>query len=177
VGTLLTPYVTLSLQVLAVMAGAVVVALLVPRTPLRTAVATAAVVLLAIVTAQQFWSASISLDAGRASLALAPGIREREMCMLEGGHPDLVGFARWIADRVPPGAKVAYVTRSFDRPCFQLALLPRRMVGDVAGARYVMYLDPPAEDVRKRLAAERRKPSGERTIEFYSSWWALERRT
>jgi hypothetical protein len=176
-GGSLSPYVTLPLQGLAVIVGALALALLVPRTPLKVAIATAAAVLITVVTAQQLWSSTISYDSGRTQLALAPGVSEREMCALEGGHPDLVAFSRWLDERVPSDARIAYVTRSFDRPCFQFSLLPRRMVGDVADAGYVMYLDPPDEDVRRRLRAERRKPVAERDIEFYSPWWALERKS
>jgi len=50
------------------------------------------------------------------------------------------------------------------------------MVSDLADADYVMYLDPIDKDVRARLAAERRKPSADRSIQFYTDWWALERR-
>jgi hypothetical protein len=169
-------YLLLGLQATAVVAGAVVLSMLTRGIPRAALVPTTAAVLLGVVALSQLWGSAGSFDVVRSRLPVAPGTAEREQCMIEGGHPDLIPFARWINARVPPGAEIAYVTRSFDRPCFQFALLPRRMVSDVATARYVMYLDPPREEDRKRLRREHRKPASDREIEFYSPTWALERR-
>jgi hypothetical protein len=174
--TIVGPYTQLLLQTLAIVAGGVVLATVARTISRAAAVPTAAAVFLGVIAVNQVWGASGSFDSVRGRLAGTPGVPEREQCMIEGNHPDLIPFSRWIAARVPEDAELAYVARSFDRPCFQYALLPRRMVSDVERARYVMYLDPPEEEDRERLKDERRKPTDERTIEFYSPQWALERK-
>jgi hypothetical protein len=173
--SLISPYTTLVLQVAAIVAAAAVLVLFAPGVARRVAVPIVAALLLIIVAVQIVWSASGTFDAVRLSLANTAGVGDREVCMVEGSHPDLVPFARWISERTPPDAKIAYVTRSFDRPCFQFALLPRRMTSDRGSADYVMYLDPIDDASQRYLAAQRKRSPGKRDVEFFSDTWALER--
>jgi hypothetical protein len=174
VATIFLSYTTLLLEVLAIVGGAVVLVTLVPTIPRAVAVPTIVALLVTVLAVYQLYVSSASMDSVRTQLALAPGITAREECLLEGGHSELIPFARWLNARIPPDAKVGFVAKSFDHPCFQFALLPRRMVADPSQARYVFYLDPPSAADRDRLAAEYRKPEADRTLQFYQRTWALE---
>jgi hypothetical protein len=165
----IAPYFVMPFQALGIVAAAFVLSLIVPRLRFGALVATAATLLLVIVLVQQLWSDIINFDASRARLASAPGIGEREQCLIEGGAADQVAFARWIAVNVPPDAELGFVG-SFDAPCLQLALLPRRLTADVARARYVMYLDPRDERSRRLLS----HPPAGRHIEVFAPTRGLE---
>jgi hypothetical protein len=165
----IVPYFVVPFQALGVVAAGFVLSLLVPRLRLGVLVAAAATLLLVIVLVQQLWSDIINFDASRARLASAPGIGEREQCLVDGGTADQVAFVRWLAVKVPPDAKLGYVG-SFDAPCLQLALLPRRLTADRANARYVMYLDPRDERSRRLLS----DPPAGRDIEVFAPSRGLE---
>jgi hypothetical protein len=175
VPSVVNPYSTMLLQVAAVFAAGAALVIFAPGIVRRAAVPIAAALLLIVVAVQMVWSGSGGFDSVRTSLANKPGIGDREICMQEGGHADLIPFARWITANTPPDAMIGYVTRSFDRPCFQFALLPRRMTSDLEQADYVMYLDPIDPATRQRLAAQLTRPPSGRDIKFFSPTWALER--
>ena len=165
----IAPYFVVPFQALGVVAAGFVLSLILPRLRLSVLVAAAATLLLVIVLVQQLWSDIINFDASRAKLVRTPGIGEREHCLIEGGTADQVGFARWIAAKVPPDAELGFVG-SFDAPCLQLALLPRRLTADVAKARYVMYLDPRDKRSRRLLS----DPPARRQIEVFAPTRGLE---
>jgi hypothetical protein len=172
--SVISPYGTIVLQVAAIVAAGAALVLFAPSVSRRAAVPTVAALLLLIVAVQMLWAGSATFDNVRLSLANTAGVGDREVCMVEGSHPDLVPFARFIQSRTPPDATIGYVTRSFDRPCFQFAILPRRMTSDLDNADYVMYLDPLDKPTQERLAREFKRPESRRDIEFFSPTWALE---
>ena len=174
--SLVSPYSLLLLQTIGIVAGAAALVMVVPGMRRRTAVPTAVAALLTVVAVQQLWGASGTFDRVRTTLAPAgTGVGEREKCLADGGNGELIPFVRWIAARVPENEDFHYVSGSFDRPCLQLALLPRRMV-PAAGARYVVYANPPDPADRRLLRSQWRLKPAERRLEFYARHFAMERR-
>ena len=174
--TVVSPYTVLVLQTIGILAGAAVLVMLVPAVRRRAAIPTAVALLLTVIAVHQLWAASGSFEVVRARLStLAPGIGEREKCLVDGANNEIVPFARWIAARVPPDEDFHYVSSSFDRPCLQFALLPRRMVSPPERARYTVYADPQDSHSKRLLARQWRLRPERRTLEFYARDFALER--
>jgi hypothetical protein len=175
VASLVSPYSLLLLQTVGIVAGAAALAMVVPGLRRRTAVPTAVAVLLTVIGVQQLWGASGTFDRVRTTLSPSgTGVGEREKCLADGGNGEIVPFVRWIAARVPEDEDFHYVSGSFDRPCFQLALLPRRIV-PAGEARYVVYASPPNPADRRLLRSQWRLKPEERRLEFYARHFALER--
>jgi hypothetical protein len=171
------PYTTLFVQAIAIVAAAAVLVMLTRTVPRRVAVPITAAVLLVVVAGYQVWNASGTFDKVRGRLStFAPGIGEKEKCLVDGGNNEIVPFVYWLAERVPESEDFHYVSSSFDRPCLQFALLPRRMVSPADEARYIVYADPQDDASKALLRVQWRRPLAQRRIEFYTRDFALERR-
>jgi len=154
-------------------AGVVVLrALFGRRIPLSLGTPVVAAVLLTILVVPGVWGAMRGLDFVRDDLRLAPGINEREKCLVDAHQDWAVNFSRWLTERMPPDSRFA-LSGSVPRVCLQLGLLPRLMVGFDEPRDFSVYVgDLPAE-VRARLRAERRLPATERTVERYAKLAAI----
>ena len=110
-------------------AGVVVLrALFGRRIPLSLGTPVVAAVLLTILVVPGVWGAMRGLDLVRDDLRLAPGINEREKCLVDAHQDWAVNFSRWLTERMPPDSRFA-LSGSVPRVCLQLGLLPRLMVG------------------------------------------------
>jgi len=173
VASIVNNYTVLPLQVAGVLVAGVVLVML-ARIPRALAVPMAAAALLTVIAVNQLWSGAGAFDAVRKDLTgIGPGAGEREKCLFAGGNTDMIGFGRWLSQRMPSDATFRYVSTGFDRPCFQFAMLPRRMVS--GPARFTVYADPKDPESIARLADQRKLPQSDREIEFYSPNFAIER--
>jgi hypothetical protein len=175
VATIVSPYFTLALQVAGVVAAAAILVMLVRPLPRVAAVPTVVTLVLAVVAVPQLWGFSGSLDTTRTGLQIAPGIGSTEACLVEAADNTAVPFVRWLKQRMPPSATFAYVSRAYDEPCFQLAMLPRLITPPTQRPEYTVYADPPDPASRRRLARERRLLAAQRRIQFFAPNLALER--
>jgi hypothetical protein len=137
-----------------VVAAALIRALAGRRIALGMAIPAAIALLFAVLAVPAVWGGLRGADAVRDGLVVAPGINEREKCLVDGGHGDVVGLSRFVIQRVPPDAQLA-VHGSVPQVCLQLTLLPRRFVRDSEPHEFTLYTgaDIPA-DVRSRPGAE-----------------------
>ena len=115
---------------------------------LRAAVPFTAAVLVSLLAVPGVWGAMRGLDSVRDGLELAPGINEREKCLLDGGHDDLIDVSRRLAEAMPEDSRFALVGH-IERVCLQLTLLPRVMVARDAPRDFTVYADGD-EDVQAR---------------------------
>jgi len=135
-------------------AAALLRALVGRRIALGVFVPAAVALLLAVLVVPAVWNGLRAGDAVRDSLVLAPGINEREKCLVDGGHNDDVGLSRFVIAHVPPNGKLA-VHGSAPQACLQLTLLPRQFVLDSEPHEYTLYTGaaiPPG--ARSRPGAE-----------------------
>lgn len=143
-----------SLAIGFVVAAALLRALLGHRGPVGAWVPVAVALLLAVFVVPATWNGLRAGDAVRDSLVLAPGISERENCLVEGGQNEVVGLSRFVKARVPPGASLA-VHGSVPQVCLQLSLLPRRFVLDSDPHEFTLYTGSAIpEGARSRPGAE-----------------------
>jgi hypothetical protein len=137
-----------------VVAAALIRALVGRRIALGAAVPVAVALLFAVLVVPGVWNGLRAGDAVRKSLVVAPGVNEREKCLVDGGHSDIVGLSRFVIRNVPEDARVA-LHGAVPRVCLQLTVLPRRFVFDSDAHDFSLYTgsDIPA-DVRSRPGAE-----------------------
>ncbi len=121
-----------------------------PRS-LAAGVPFAAAVLVTLLAVPAVWGGMRGLDSVRDGLALAPGISEREKCMLDGGHTSLIEPSRRLIGAMPAGSRFAVSGPGVDVVCLQLALLPRLMVDAKEPRDYTLHYDDIPADVRARL--------------------------
>jgi hypothetical protein len=169
------PYTDLPLQIAGFLAGGLILALLIGRRGGWSFVPLAACVFLAILAVPALWGAAGGLDRVRGSLATAPGISEREACLVESGATEALGMSRWLAARIPASATFAYDAGEFDTPCLQFALLPRRIVARSAHPQYMVYAAPRDPADQARLRRQRKLPAAQRSIAFLTPQIGLER--
>jgi len=124
------------------------------RMSLYAGVPVVVALLFAVLVAPAVWGGLRGADSVRDGLILAPYTNEREKCLIDGGHGDVVELSRFVIRNVPPEARLA-VHGSVPQVCLQLTLLPRRFVGDSEPHEFTLYTgaDIPA-DVRSRPGAE-----------------------
>lgn len=171
--SIVNSYTLLPVQVVGVIAAGAALVML-ARIPRALAVPIAAAALLTVIAVSQLWTGAGSFDSVRRDLTgIGPGAGEREKCLVAGGNEEMVQFGRWLAQRMPEDATFRYVSTSFDRPCFQFSMLPRRMVS--GPAPFTVYADPKDPASQERLAEQRELPDADREIEFYSPNFAIER--
>lgn len=173
--TIVSPYLTLPLEVAAVFAGAAILVMLVRPLPRVAAVPSVVTLLLAVIAVPQLWGMSGTLDATRTGLQTAPGVAPDEACLVEAGDNAAVPFVRWLRQRMPSSATFAYDSRLYDEPCFQLAMLPRLITLPARHPEYTVYAYPADRASRRLLARQRRLPPARRRIQFYRPNLALER--
>jgi len=136
-----------------VVAAALIRTLLARRIPLGAVVPAAVALLLALLVVPAVWAGLRTADGVRASLVLAPGINEREKCLVDAGHGDVVGISRFVIQNSPPDSRLA-VHGSVPQVCLQLTLLPRRFVSDAEPHDYSLYTGAAIpDDARKRPGA------------------------
>lgn len=121
-----------------VVAAALIRTLLARRIPLGAVVPAAVALLLAVLVVPAVWAGLRTADAVRGGLVLAPGINEREKCLVDAGHGDVVGISRFVIKNVPPESQLA-VHGPVPQVCLQLTLLPRRFVSDSEPHAYSLY--------------------------------------
>jgi hypothetical protein len=135
-------------------AAALIRALVGRRIALGAAIPAAVALLFAVLAVPAVWGGLRAADSVRDGLVRAPGISEREKCLTDGGHGDVVGLSRFVVARVPPDARLA-VHGPVPQVCLQLSLLPREMVRDSQPHEFTLYTgaDIPV-GVRERPGAE-----------------------
>jgi hypothetical protein len=136
-----------------VLAAALFRALLGRRPPLGAAVPAVVALTFAVLVVPAVWGGMRTAGGVRGGLVLAPGINEREKCLVDGGSSDAVGISHFVIQRVPPQARLA-VYGTVPRVCLQLTLLPRRFVGAAEPHDYSLYTGDIPPDVRARPGAE-----------------------
>jgi hypothetical protein len=147
-----------------VAAGLLLRALLGHRLPVPGAAATAVAALLTVLAVPGLWFAVRGLYGVRQSLQQAPGVTEREKCLVDGGHGESVGVSRWLQGKTPADARLV-VRGPIERVCLQLTLLPRLMVRPSEPHDFSLYAGKVPASVRDELAAQRALPAQQRTVE------------
>lgn len=118
---------------------------------LTAGIPVAAALLVTLLAAPALWGGVRGTDGVRDGLALAPGISEREKCMLDGGHTELIEPSRRLIGAIPAGSRFAVRGSGLALVCLQLTLLPRLIVHEDEPRDYTLYYGPPPADVRARL--------------------------
>lgn len=111
----------------------------------------AAALLVTLLAAPAVWGGMRGLDGVREGLALAPGVSEREKCMLDGGHEELIEPSRRLIGAIPAGSRFTVQGKGLALVCLQLTLLPRLIVAEDQPHDYTLYYGRPPADVRARL--------------------------
>jgi hypothetical protein len=137
------------------------------RIPFALGTPVAAAVLITVLLVPAVWGAMRSLDFVRSDLVLAPGIAEREKCLVDGGRGWTVAVSRWLKTRMPPQSRFA-LSGPLPRVCLQLNQLPRKIVGFDEPRQFTVYADPP-EAIRELLKAERGVDPAQRKTERFVS--------
>jgi hypothetical protein len=120
-------------------AAAFLRALLTRRVALSSGITLVVALLVTLLAVPGVWAAMRGLDGVRDGLKLAPGITEREKCLVDGGHPEVIGVARFLQKNVPPDARLAVRGGHLPEVCLQLSLLPRVMVKASEPHTYTLY--------------------------------------
>jgi hypothetical protein len=172
--SLLTPYTQLALVLAGVFVGALVLVAAFGRVPpLAGAVAIAVSAGLAVAVLPQLWHGAAAFDSARHALQLPKGDAGHQKCFYDRGRPGQVPFVYWLRARIPEGDSFALEGRAADRGCFQLSLLPRRLVWRSAHPRWLVRLTPPSATVRRRLRLNRALPDGQRSVWLYHGGFSL----
>jgi hypothetical protein len=123
------------------------------RIALGAGVPAAVALLFAVLAVPAVWGGLRGADSVRDGLVLAKGVNEREKCLVDGGHGDVVGLSRFVIQRVPPDARLA-VHGKVPQVCLQLTLLPRMFVRDSQPHQFTLYTGEIPPGVRARPGAE-----------------------
>jgi hypothetical protein len=159
-GALLTPYSTLLVEVLAVLAAGVLLQRRFGGT-LGGGVLTVGLAIVVVLTATAAWqSAAGGGDAQRQGLVPPPGVSYEEKCLVDQSTPQLVELTRLLRDRLPPDA----VYTGVGDTCVAYQLLPRVPARPGHPADWEVFTAAMPAEVRRTLREERSLPPSERTV-------------
>jgi hypothetical protein len=128
--TVFSPYT----QFLAIVAGLVVggiaatVFFTTTRASLAGSVTAAVALLVCVLVLPTLWRGAAGLDDARAGLRSPVPFARHDKCFYDTGRALQLLSVNWLAARIPPRDSFALDSRSVDRACFQLVMLPRRLV-------------------------------------------------
>jgi hypothetical protein len=173
--TVFTPYTEFLVALAGLAVGAA--ALVAVSGTLREAApasATAAVaVLLAVLVLPVLWRGGAGLDVVRSGLREPdPNVRH-EKCFFDSGHQWQLGFVAWIQARIQPRDSFALDSRDVDPACFQLNMLPRRLVRAADEPLWTVWIRKFSPELRDRIRQERSVPRDERRVRVLEPGLAL----
>jgi hypothetical protein len=120
--------------------------------------------LLAILVLPVLWRGAAGLDGARAGLRSPDPNARHEKCFIDRGLQWQLGFLAWIQGHIPPGDSFAVDSSTVDRGCFQLNMLPRRLVRKEAEARWLVKVGAFSPELRREIRRERGLPPSERRV-------------
>jgi hypothetical protein len=101
-----------------------------------------------------------------------PAIRH-EKCFFDAGRQYQLGFLTWVQGRIPPGDTFAIDSRDKDQACFQLNMLPSRLVRLSDEPAWILRMGRLSAELRDRNRRERNLPRDERTVLVLRPGFAL----
>jgi hypothetical protein len=173
--TIFTPYTDFVATMAGLAVGAATLVLL--RSWFTGAAPAAAPVAVAIVLATLvmpvLWRGAAGLDAARAGLKAADPNARHQKCFIDRGAQWQLGFLAWVGSRVPSDDSFAINSDEVDRACFQLNMLPRRLVRPDEDPMWTVKVGAFSRELRDRIRRERSLPDSERTVLVFDRKLAL----
>ena len=128
--TIFTPYTQFLAIVAGILVGGVAAGVFLARTwtSLAGTITAAVAILLCVLVLPSLWQGASGLDAAREGLRSPVPFARHDKCFYDRGRASQLGIVRWLQPRIPSGDSFALDSRSVDRTCFQLVMLPRRLV-------------------------------------------------
>jgi hypothetical protein len=170
VATIFTPYTDFVVVLAGLGVGAAALAMV--GGTLKAA-PTAVAVLLAVLVLPVLWRGASALDVARSGLREAdPGARH-EKCFFDRGLQWQLGFVAWIQARIEPGDSFAVDSEDVDRACFQLNMLPRRLVRRTDEPLWTVRIGAFSPELRERIRREQGLSKDQRQVRVFQPGLAL----
>jgi hypothetical protein len=133
----------------------------------------AVAVLLAVLVLPVLWRGAAALDGARAGLKQPDPNARHDKCFFDRGLQWQLGFVAWIQARIPTSDSFAVDSGTVDRACFQLSMLPRRLVRPEDEPLWTVRIGPFSPELRDRIREERSLPREERGVRVFQPGHAL----
>jgi|SRR5215218_2412296 len=133
----------------------------------------AVAVLLAVLVLPVLWRGASGLDSVRSGLTEGDPYARHEKCFLDSGRQSQLGFLAWIQTRIQPGDSFAVDSTDVDPACFQLNMLPRRLVRRTDEPLWTVRIGAFSPELRDRIRQERSVPRDERRVRVFEPGLAL----
>ena len=130
-------------------------------------------VLLAVLVLPVLWRGAAGLDGARAGLKSPDPSVRHDKCFVDRGLQWQLGFVAWLQGRIPPGDPFAVDSSTVDRACFQLNLLPRRLVRREQEPAWIVWIRSFSPELRERIRQERSLPPDQRSVRVFEPGLAL----
>ena len=173
--TVFTPYTDVLVVLAGLLMGSVAIVALVPgiRAKAVSSVPVAVAVLLSVLALPVLWRGAAGLDAARAGLREADPAARHNKCFLDKGFGGSSGLS--------PGSKAAsgrasrsrFTPRTVDRACFQLSMLPRRLVRADDRPDWTVWIGEFTPELRARIREEAGLPPDQRSVQVFDESFAL----
>ena len=120
------------------------------------------------------WRGAAGNDAARSGLRQPdPGIRH-EKCFFDRGLQWQLGFVAWIQSSTRADKSFAVNSRVVDRACFQLVMLPRRLIVRAGFAPdWSVRIGDFSPELRRRIDRSKSYPRDERRVRIFEPGLAL----
>ncbi len=173
--TVFTPYTDVLVVLAGLLMGSAAIVALVPdiRASAVSSVPVAVAVLLSVLALPVLWRGAAGLDAARAGLKEADPAARHNKCFLDKGFGWQLGFVAWIQGRIGPGESFAVHSRTVDRACFQLSMLPRRLVRPNDRPDWTVWIGEFTPELRARIRKEAGLPPEQRSVQVFDESFAL----
>jgi hypothetical protein len=163
--TLISPYTDLVLSLAGIAGGGVMIATLLGRPrALYTGVLLGVVALLSVLAIPALFRGAAGFEAARNGLHNPDPSVRHEKCFFDRGFEWQLGFMLWTQSRIPDDATYSFDSRTIDRGCFALSLLPRQLVRRTADPQWTIVLRRFDSELRERIESERALPEEQRTV-------------
>lgn len=163
--TLISPYTDLVLTLAGIAGGGLMIATLLGRPrALHSGVILGVVALVSVLVVPALFRGAAGFDAARKGLANAEPSVRHEKCFFDRGFQWQLGFMLWTQSRIPDDATYSFDSRTIDRACFALSLLPRELVRRNADPQWTIVLRRFDSELRERIESERGLPDDQRTV-------------
>jgi hypothetical protein len=155
--------------------GAAAIVVLVPRirASATSTIPVAVAVLLSVLALPGLWRGAAGLDSIRTGLREPIPAARHNKCFFDRGLGWQLGFVAWIQARIQPGETFAIQSSTVDRACFQLSMLPRRLVRNEQDPMWTVWIGKFTPELRDRIKQESARPRAERTVRVFGASFAL----
>lgn len=166
--TVFTPYADFAFAAAGIALGALVLISVTGwRLSFTTSLTLALVALVGVLAVPSLWRGAAGLKDARDSLRTPTTAVRMDKCLLvRSGQVEVARLAR---RRIAPQDSFAVESLPIDNPCFQLNVLPRRLVSPSDEPDWTLRGAPFDEPLQRRIRRERLLPEGKRKVQLLNT--------